>query len=271
MEDCWNKEDENKMKDIVEIQFWQLVAAYLFVLIPIFIVKMKGINREYEIIFSSLRMTLQLIIMGYVLTFILKSSNPSIVLIIIAIMEIFSITNIYKRIKFDISKDLKGIIALAMIVGTLSCTCYFIVIVVPVSPWYEPRYLIPLSGMIIGNTMTGIALGVNRLVNDIINQKVFVEAALMLGATPKNATREIVKSSFDAAFLPTINSMVGMGIVFLPGMMTGQIIAGIEPVAAIKYQIAIMFGIVGSVALSVIICIQLGYKTFFNNQDQLVI
>jgi putative ABC transport system permease protein len=79
-----------------------------------------------------------------------------------------------------------------------------------------------------------------------------------------------VDSAFDSAILPTINSMVGMGIVFLPGMMTGQILSGISPVTAIEYQIAIMLGILGSVAFTVILFLQLGYKTFFNKKAQLI-
>lgn len=259
------------MKDIVEIHFWQLAAAYLFILIPLFIVKIIGINREQEILFSALRMTLQLFLMGYVLTYILRSDNIFIILLIIVTMEIFAIINIYQRTKKTISKKLKGIVALAMISGTFACILYFTLVVVPTSPWYDPRYIIPLSGMLIGNTMTGIALGANRLVNDMVIQKDLIEAALMLGATPKDAVREIVKNAFDSAFLPTLNSMVGMGIVFLPGMMTGQIIAGIAPVSAIKYQMAITLGIVGSVSLSVIIFVQLGYKTFFNKENQFTI
>ena len=91
----------------------------------------------------------------------------------------------------------------------------------------------------------------------------------MLGATPKMAAKQIVDNAFDSAILPTINSMVGMGIVFLPGMMTGQILSGTSPVTAINYQIAIMLGVLGSVSLTVILFVQLGYKTFFNDQDQL--
>lgn len=84
------------------------------------------------------------------------------------------------------------------------------------------------------------------------------------------ATRDIINSTFDGAIMPTINSMLGMGIVFLPGMMTGQILSGIAPTTAIAYQIAIMLGILGSVSLSVILMLILGYRTFFNEQDQLV-
>jgi putative ABC transport system permease protein len=100
-------------------------------------------------------------------------------------------------------------------------------------------------------------------------QKDLVEGALMLGATPKMASKQIVDDAFDSAILPTINSMVGMGIVFLPGMMTGQILSGTSPVTAIEYQIAIMLGILGSVALTVVLFVQLGYKTFFSEDSQL--
>ena len=122
--------------------------------------------------------------------------------------------------------------------------------------------------MLVGNSMTGITLGVNRLVDGMSTQKHLVEGALMLGATPKMAAKHIVDDAFDSAILPTINSMLGMGIVFLPGMMTGQILSGASPVDAISYQIAIMLGILGSVSLTVILFVQLGCKTFFNEQKQ---
>ncbi|SET78325.1 TIGR00245 family protein [Natronincola peptidivorans] len=119
--------------------------------------------------------------------------------------------------------------------------------------------------------MTGISLGVTRLVDGMYSERHLIESALMLGAKPKMAAKQIVDNAFDAAILPSINSMVGMGIVFLPGMMTGQILSGVSPVTAIEYQIAIMLGILGSVALTVILFVQLGYKTFFNDESQLMI
>jgi len=118
--------------------------------------------------------------------------------------------------------------------------------------------------------MTGVSLGVNNLVSGFEANKAQIEGALMLGATPKQAAKKVVNQAFDAAMLPTINSMVGMGIIFLPGMMTGQILSGTSPIVAVEYQIAIMLGIVGSVSLSVILYLQLAYKSFFNERLQLV-
>lgn len=259
------------MEDIIHLQLWQMIAAYIFIVILLFIVKIKGISREREILISTTRMTIQLILTGYILVYIFDHSHPFYTIAVIVLMEVFAIQNIFNRSKNPLSSKLKGVIAFAMITGTIVSLLYFILIVINLSPWYEPRYFVPIAGMIVGNSMTGISLGVSRLIDGISMQKQLVEAALMLGATPKSATKEIVNNAFDAAILPTINSMVGMGIVFLPGMMTGQILSGISPVTAIQYQIAIMLGIVGSVSLTVILFVQLGYKTFFNEDHQLIV
>jgi len=257
------------MNKTIDLSFLQVVSAYIFVLLLMVIVKIKGIPREKEIIISTIRMTLQLVLVGYLLAYVFENSNPIFSILIIAIMEAFAIFNIYKRVKGVISLKLKKIIAYSMLAGTLSGLVYFILVVLQISPWYEPRYIIPIAGMLIGNSMTGISLGVNRLVDGMKNQKQLVETSLMLGATPQLASKNIVDDTFDAAILPTINSMVGMGIVFLPGMMTGQIIAGASPIIAIKYQIAIMMGILGSVTLTVFFMVNRGAKTFFNSRKQL--
>lgn len=257
------------MDKVIDFQIYQMAAAYIFVIIILFIVRLKGIPMEKEIVISSIRMTLQLILTGYILMFVFKNSNPFLTILIIGIMEAFAVNNIFKRVKKNLSPKLKKTIVFSMLLGTISSLLFFIFVVINLSPWYDPRYFIPIAGMLIGNSMTGISLGINKLIDGMYVQKHLVESALMLGATPKAASKEIVDTAFESAILPTINSMIGMGIVFLPGMMTGQILSGISPVTAIKYQIAIMLGILGSVALTVTLFLQLGYKTFFNNQHQL--
>lgn len=114
--------------------------------------------------------------------------------------------------------------------------------------------------MLIGNSMTSISLGVSRLVDGIRAQKNLVKESLMLGATPKMAAKQIVDNAFDSAILSTINFMVGIEIVFLPGMMTVQILSG----TCYNDRVTIILGIFGSVALIGILFVQLGYKTFFN-------
>jgi putative ABC transport system permease protein len=257
------------MEGIIDLTFWQMASAYLFIVVLLIILKIKGIPREKEVLISTIRMTLQLMLVGYLLQYIFDHPNPWITLLIIGIMLVFAIFNVYKRSKITLSFSMKKAIALSMGIGILCSICYFIFIVIRLSPWYEPRYFIPLAGMIIGNSMTGISLGVNTLIQGFQSDRARIEEALMLGATPRLAAKPIVNRAFDEAMLPTINSMVGMGIVFLPGMMTGQILSGTSPLVAVEYQIAIMLGLVGSVSLTVLLYLYLGYQTFFNKRCQL--
>ena len=257
------------MNGIIEIGAVQLLAAYVFLVILLAITRRQGIGREKEILLSSLRMTIQLIIMGYVLVYIFHVNHFLLSIGILVFMEYFAIRNIYSRIKIKINQRLRRVITFSMLFGTTLTIIYFLLIVIGLNPWYETRYFIPIAGMIIGNSMTGISLGAERLIDGIKSRKELVEGALMLGATPEKATKIIVNDAFTAAIIPTINSMVGMGIVFLPGMMTGQILSGVSPLTAIEYQIAIMLGILGSVSLTVFAMVQLGYKTFFNERSQL--
>jgi len=257
------------MNNIINLGIWQVALAYIFVLILIAIVRLRGIKREKQILISSIRMTLQLIITGYLLVYILDNPSPLVTTGIIILMETFAVFTVFRKFKGRLSRALKKVVAVSMSAGTLSCLAFYLFAVVRISPWYDPQYFIPIAGMLIGNSMTGITLAVNALLSGMTTQKHLVEEALMLGATPKAATKSIINGTFDGAIMPTINSMIGMGIVFLPGMMTGQILSGTAPTTAIAYQIAIMLGILGAVGITVIIMLQMGYRTFFNEQAQL--
>ncbi|MDT3424966.1 putative ABC transport system permease protein [Paenibacillus forsythiae] len=257
------------MSETIDLSFWQLAAAYLFVLLLIAIVRIKGIPREKEIWIASIRMVIQLILVGYLLEYLFHYSHPVFTLLLLAVMLGFAIRTVFKQARGKLSQNMKRIIAISMISGIIASLSTFILVVIGMKPWYDPRYVIPIAGMIVGNSMTGISLGLHSMIENMQSQKAKVEGALMLGATPRTAVRDIVNQAFDAAMMPTINSMVGMGIISLPGMMTGQILSGTSPIVAVEYQIAIMLGIVGSVSLSVLLFLQLGYRTFFNHRSQL--
>ena len=257
------------MVDILKIELWRLAAAYIFLVLLLLITWRLGIGREKEIIISTFRMTVQLIVMGYVLVAVFDANHLLISLGILALMEIFAIRTIYGRIKVKINLKLRRVITFSMLFGTGIPIFFFLIVVINVNPWYEARYFIPIAGMMIGNSMTGIALGAERLINGMQGGREWVEGALMLGASPYHASKNVINDAFNAAIMPSINSMVGMGIVFLPGMMVGQILSGVSPLVAIDYQIAIMLGIVGSVSLTIFMLLQFGYKTFFNQRSQL--
>jgi putative ABC transport system permease protein len=258
------------MSGIIELGIRQVMLSCAFVLAVLMIIEKRGIRRRKEVLISSVRMTLQLILAGYALGLVFARPHPAVTAGIIAAMEFFAVFTVYQKFKGKLSAGLKKAVAISMTAGTLSCLLYFLFVVVQIDPWYDPQYFIPIAGMLIGNSMTGISLGVKSLVENMTTQKSLVEEALILGATPKEATRSMIDSTFDAAIMPTINSMVGMGIVFLPGMMTGQILSGTLPTTAVAYQISIMFGILGAVALTVLLMLQMGYRSFFNDEDQLI-
>ncbi|ACL70312.1 ABC transporter permease [Halothermothrix orenii] len=257
------------MDELVNITLIRLISAYIFILFLLMIVKTQKIGHEWEIILATGRMTVQLILVGYVLTYIFNHPDIFLSLGVLALMELFAIHNIFSRVKSEINKKLKYLITIAMVTGTGTSIAFFTFIILNLKPWYLPQYIIPISGMLIGNSMTGITLGVEGLTGGIKDNKEMIENALMLGATPELSTRDIANRAFYNALLPTLNSMIGMGIIFLPSMMTGQILAGASPLVAIRYQLAIMLGITGSVTLTVYILVRWGARTYFNKRAQL--
>lgn len=256
---------------VIDIPLIQLIIAYFFVLVLIIIVRKQKIDKEKQIILAATRMTLQLVIVGFLLEYIFEMPHPGITLLILIIMEGFAIQNIFSRVSTELSFNMKKVTAISMFAGTVFTLFIFLILVIGLSPWYYPRYFIPIAGMLIGNSMTGISLGVEHLVNQIKKNPGKIEAALMLGASPQQATRQVANQAFYNAILPTVNSMIGMGIIFLPGMMTGQILSGVSPFLAIRYQIAIMMGILGAVTLTTYLLVKLGVKTYFNDRMQLTI
>lgn len=137
-----------------------------------------------------------------------------------------------------------------------------------VEPWYQPQYAIPLTGMILGNSLNGISLGLNRLGEQLATQRDSVEALLALGATRWEAARGPVRQAVQTGMIPIINSMMIVGIVSLPGMMTGQLLSGVSPLQAVRYQIVIMFLIAAATSLGTVGVVLLSYRRLFNVDHQ---
>jgi putative ABC transport system permease protein len=157
----------------------------------------------------------------------------------------------------------------AMLVGAGLTLAYVGAVVVHVSPWYDPRYLIPLFGMIIGNSMNGAALAAERLASEMELRRAEVEAYLALGASPAQASAEPVRRALTAALIPAVNGLMVVGLVSLPGMMTGQILAGASPLLAVRYQIVVAFMLAGAVAVTSAIVVLWYRRSFFTPAEQL--
>ena len=122
-------------------------------------------------------------------------------------------------------------------------------------PWYDPRFALPLLGMMLGNTLTGISVGMERLSATLKREKVAIEARLLLGHTRSDAVKPYVREAMRAGLMPVINAMSAAGLISLPGMMTGQILAGVDPTEAVKYQILIMFLLAGTTSLGALMAV----------------
>lgn len=258
------------MDSTVELSLWQLAMAGVYVVVTLILVRWLGVPREREILSATLRMSIQLFLAGYVLTWVFERPHVLTVAAILIVMLAFAVFNSIRRINEYVPVQLRKVMAVSLIVGAVSSLGFFLLVIVQNGSWQDPRYVIPIAGMIVGNSMTGVALGASRLIQGMDDQRSTIEAALMLGATPRLGSRKVVQQAFDAALLPTVNTMVGIGVVSLPGMMTGQILAGQDPNVAIRYQIAIMVSIMAAVAMSVVILVEWGHRTFFTPAAQLV-
>lgn len=240
-----------------------MLISYSFFFLAIILTRLQKVRLSKDLFVSTLRMSIQLVLVGYALQFVFKFDQWFLIVIIFLFMVFFAAQTIYARVGIK----LRGFFLLSFYSILASATTIMLVFtffVITIDPWYEPRYFIPLVGMVIGNSMNGTALALERFFDDLRQNMKKVETMLALGATSKAASLPSLQKAYKASILPTISSMSGMGIVFLPGMMTGQIIGGSDPLLAIKYQIAIMLAILGAVTMSCFLILHLERKKLFD-------
>jgi len=253
---------------IIDLSLWDLVTVYSLLLMSIGLAHLLRAGQSRDLFWSGLRMFVQLMVVGYVLhlVFALESALP--VLLILVVMTGFAVQTIGARVETKMPNFYR-VVGAAILFGCGGMTFFFCTLVIGLEPWYDPRYLIPLAGMVIGNSMTGASLAAERLAAEFRERREEIETALCLGSSVKLAAEPAVSSAFRAALIPSVNAMAAMGLVFLPGMMTGQILSGTEPLIAVKYQIAIMCVITGSVALTTFMILRFGYRSYFTSYQSL--
>ncbi|KAB2952398.1 iron export ABC transporter permease subunit FetB [Heliorestis acidaminivorans] len=243
-----------------------LLISLSFVAIALFISYKEQLALEKDLLVGTIRAFIQLFVIGYVLQLIFDLRSLTGILFILALMILVASQNASQKSSF-----LPRSIALTYILGALlfaEITTMGLLLILQIVP-VEPQYIIPISGMIIGNAMIAAGLTLSRLQSELASQKGLILTALALGATGRQAASSAIKQALRAGMSPTIDSMKTVGLVQLPGMMTGLIIAGASPIEAVKYQILIILVITASTAIASI-TVALGcYKPFFTSQHQL--
>jgi putative ABC transport system permease protein len=210
-----------------------------------------GVHRR--LLVAGLRMVVQLSVMGLVLTTLFTHVSPLWTALAAGVMVAFAGREATARQDRPLAGWWSfGLGTACMTMAASLVTVFALTTALRPDPWFDPRYAIPLLGMILGNTMTGVSLGLNTLTNGVALRRTAVEARLMLGATRLEALGPVIRDSLRSAMMPIINSMAATGVVSLPGMMTGQILGGVAPMEAVKYQILIMFLIAGGTGLGAV-------------------
>lgn len=258
------------MNDLIELDLLDLGWALGIIGLSLILVRWQKLGLELKLIIATGRSLLQLMVVGYFVNLIFVLKNWLIVVLLLSVM--LTIAAIVARNR--ISKKLKNFLPMvwiSLLAGSGLTISYTIILIIQPSPWYDPQYLIPLAGMILGNGMNSASLAGERLFSLVSRNYLAIETHLCLGATPQMAISSYRREAINASLIPILNQMMIVGIVSLPGMFTGQVLAGSNPLNAASYQLLILFMIVLSNLITVTLLLRRMEKQFFNKQAQLII
>ena len=256
--------------DVIRLSPLDLSVAALLVIALAVLLSRVGLGLSKSMLIAAARTVVQLLLIGLVLNTLFEFAALHWVALIALIMLLVAGHEVMARQAKRFSGWWGyGIGTLAMFISAFSCTVLALTVIIGPAPWWEPQYAIPLLGMLLGNTMTGIALGLDRLTQTAWQQRHQVEGRLIMGQTATQAIADIRLDAARSGLMPIINAMAAAGIVSLPGMMTGQILAGTPPMEAVKYQILVMFLITAGTGFGTLGAIWLASKRLFDDRERL--
>src|SRR5699024_18776 len=242
-----------------------LILMVIFIIIPIVISKSLKLGLEKDTVIAGIRSFIQLLIVGYILQFIFDKDNPIFMILMVVLIIGAATQNARKK-----GLSIQGITCkLLLAYVSIELITQGILIGLKIIP-PTPQYVIPISGMVIGNAMVLSILFLNRFISEIQQNENLVKLILSLGGTPKQAIHKQLMTSIQTSAIPTIEQQKTIGLVQLPGMMSGQIIAGADPIDAVFFQILIVFILITSAVTTSVILGFLSYPTLFNSKKQLI-
>lgn len=242
-----------------------LIISSSLVLISILFSYSQKLKLEKDTIIGVVRAIVQLTIVGYLLNYIFGLKNPVFTTLLLLFMTFNAALNASKR-----GKEIKNGLLISFISIGGGATITLAILLLSGAIKYEAYQIVPISGMIIGNSMVALGLCYRQLTSDFKNKRQEIETKLSLGADILPSSIEIIRNSIKTGMVPTIDSTKTLGIVSLPGMMTGLILAGTPPIEAIKYQIMVTFMLLSTTSIASFIACYLSYKHFFNERKQLI-
>lgn len=249
------------------IDNWGLLVALLMVAVAALVSELMRISIGKTLMWSAIRALVQLCAMGVIIGYVIRSNNPWLVFGVIAVMLVAAVQITLSRAK-SIPKGLAGPVLLSLVITMLLMISLVTELVVCPHPWYAPQLVVPLTGMLLGNTVSALAVGLSRFYESMNERRDEVDTLLALGATPWEAARPSIVSSIRLGLLPTTASLASCGIVTIPGMMAGQVIAGGDPLNAAKYQFVVLAAIAALTLVADALIMTMTYRTCFTDKDQ---
>lgn len=256
------------MKEALNISWLDLGIGYLFFLVPIAILIYYKTGLVKSTLVAILRMTVQLILVGLYLEFIFKLNSPILNLAWVLIMIVAASFSIVKRAEVKLKMFMLPVV-LSLMISILLVDSYFLVFVLKLDNVFEARYFIPITGMIIGNCLRNNIISLNAFYSGLKDKNTFFQYALANGASTREAIFPFVRNAIKDSVNPSIGTMAVIGLVALPGMMTGQILGGSSPALAIKYQIMIMVSIFLTSVLSVFLTLTISKRIILDKMGNL--
>jgi putative ABC transport system permease protein len=252
----------------VELSYWQVGLAALLILVNGAISLALQLKMERQLLWAATRTIVQLLLVGLVLKWVFQLDRWYVVLGLAAVMTLIAgITAARRNERKFPGMWINTIVSIWSSAWLVTAFALFAVLQ-GIDRWYQPQYTIPLLGMVLGNTLNGISVGLSTYTETLLAGRDEVESRLCLGATRWEAAQEPIRHAVRTGMIPIINSMMVVGLVSLPGMMTGQLISGMAPIEAVKYQIVIMFLIASATALGTVTIIVLSFFRLFSRDHQ---
>ena len=250
------------------LSYFDVALAAALILINAIVSIALRLRMERSLFLASVRTTVQLLLVGFVLQWVFAVDQWYVVVAMLLVMTLVAGYTAAARNerRFD---GMWISTLLSMGISSWIITAYALLVVLRgIDQWYQPQYAIPLMGMVLGNTLNGISVGLGTLTSELALRRGEIDGALTLGATRYEAALPILRQAIRLGMTPIINSMMVVGLVSLPGMMTGQLLSGTSPIEAVKYQIMIMFLVASATALGTVGVVALSYLHLFSSDHQ---
>lgn len=252
------------------IEWPQLALSAVFLLVAGGLSWRYRLGVEKDLAVGGVRCVAQLMVMGYLLHIIFGLQSAVLVVAMLLTMGTFATRIVGGRVK-EKSVPFFWPTFWAMQASFVLVTIVVSRFIIGAEPWWHPQYVIPIGGMVAGNAMNSLSLSLDRFLGDLRRQRAQVELCLCLGATPEEASQNLFRDALRTGMIPSINSLMGVGLVSLPGMMTGQILAGASPEDAVRYQVVVMLMLVATTALVSFLALSLIRRRCFGKAMELLV